>query len=318
MSPIASMNASVRLRKPLGFTLIELLVVVAVLGLLLSLLLPSLRVARENGYSAKCKHRLREMHTMLNSSRSPGDMRLPEATNWLNHVSAMGGGGLVNCPAHDNTDDGPVTGIGDIVIYQSHHPNRPSHQDLHYSLQAIVEEGMCQDEDDDTYFQCHFKWLEAGQKLKIMVGRKDNPCGICIITFQGLHMMIESSNDGIANQSGSYHYVMKGGQEILELCGKELKTVDPRSPVIVGTTPISYGMNDEVHRIGADPGQILLLDYEYIRAIPETDEPEMVAYRHRGRANAVHIDGHVGHYWPHELDFSEGHWWHDPADAPAP
>lgn len=53
-------------RRSCVFTLIELLVVVAIIGVLMSLLLPSLRQARESARSAVCKSNMKQINTALN------------------------------------------------------------------------------------------------------------------------------------------------------------------------------------------------------------------------------------------------------------
>lgn len=90
-----------RLPSPKGFTLVELLVVIAIIGLLLSILLPSLRVARQQAYTVKCMSNLRQLGTALwlyaannNDFAVPGgysNPSNPEATRyWFGENSPNG------------------------------------------------------------------------------------------------------------------------------------------------------------------------------------------------------------------------------------
>lgn len=55
-------------RKAGGFTLIELLVVIAIISLLVSILLPSLRQAKEQAKTVVCKTDMRAIYTALAST----------------------------------------------------------------------------------------------------------------------------------------------------------------------------------------------------------------------------------------------------------
>jgi prepilin-type N-terminal cleavage/methylation domain-containing protein/prepilin-type processing-associated H-X9-DG protein len=66
-----------------GFTLIELLVVVAIIALLISILLPSLRCAREQARAAKCGVLLRSLGTGLSTYAT-------ENQDWLPGVNTTG------------------------------------------------------------------------------------------------------------------------------------------------------------------------------------------------------------------------------------
>ncbi|MBT3294132.1 MAG: type II secretion system protein [Verrucomicrobia bacterium] len=62
-----------------GFTLVELLVVVTIIGILIGLLMPSLRRAREHGWSAKCKVNLRNLQVACINHATDHNGSLPHA-----------------------------------------------------------------------------------------------------------------------------------------------------------------------------------------------------------------------------------------------
>ena len=71
-------------RQSLGFTLIEVLVVVAIIALLISILLPSLKKAREQAKTATCLSQLRQIGKAVGMYTSEFDDSLP--ANGLNKV----------------------------------------------------------------------------------------------------------------------------------------------------------------------------------------------------------------------------------------
>lgn len=72
-----------RVKRTGGFTLIELLVVVAIIALLISILVPSLRAAKEQTRTLVCKTRLRELYHGHVLYAGEWDDRYPDYDRWL-------------------------------------------------------------------------------------------------------------------------------------------------------------------------------------------------------------------------------------------
>ena len=78
------------------FTLIELLVVIAIIGVLASMLMPSLAKARDKGKMAVCKNNLKQIGygAVMFSDENDGHLA-PNSGNWLSTVSNTGGNAVM-------------------------------------------------------------------------------------------------------------------------------------------------------------------------------------------------------------------------------
>lgn len=94
-----------------GFTLLELLIVVAVMAILMSLLLPALRTAKETGNKIKCTGNMKQAGTAFAMYSGDFNNHLPPsidgADHWWCRDEILGpywgsfkpGGGIMRCPS---------------------------------------------------------------------------------------------------------------------------------------------------------------------------------------------------------------------------
>jgi len=99
-----------------AFTLLELLVVIAIITILVSLLVPMLRGAREHGWDVTCKSNLNHLAQALHQGRGAGG--LPPAWSWIGAVGDAGAASVTTCPLGGFEDGGshvPVGTTGAVV-----------------------------------------------------------------------------------------------------------------------------------------------------------------------------------------------------------
>ncbi len=104
--------------KKKGFTLIELLVVIAIIALLLAVILPSLRKAKEMAKRVVCSSNLHQLGLAMHGYANENDERFPAvagnaAGSWLHDVPVLAGNEIINyaqldvmfCPANRQGKD---------------------------------------------------------------------------------------------------------------------------------------------------------------------------------------------------------------------
>ena len=308
-----------------GFTLIEMLVVIAVIVLLISILLPSLTMARENGWDVQCRsnmHRLSQV--MLTSDETKSAGVYPDPSGWLGFVSRQGASALLRCPKDivEGLEEHNSEGVPEDIYFVQSHPK----QGIFFSaLTDILRTGATEDDQLDLNPNIGKSWYPFSNRA-----REDNEnCVVfdddaaCLITKMETAWKFQSIDAPGDTGCKSDHWLCHGPglhdpenwkDDIkMRLTGKNHQNiVDP--PYITGHAQSSYGMNVQIPARGAHSGQVLLVEYHRTRVHvdPEgnwvddfMDTDEYLAPRHldkRHRANTAFADGSVRAMLPDDLD----------------
>jgi prepilin-type N-terminal cleavage/methylation domain-containing protein/prepilin-type processing-associated H-X9-DG protein len=284
-----------------GFTLIEILVVVAIIALLVAVLLPSLKRARDAAKATVCGHHIQ---TLTKSGTMwlmeiKGKETAPANRGWAPFVLKMMSGETkpFGCPS--NKEPYPIP-----AVYVSQYKPPIDHWYPSVSL-------------DSAYFRRHPK-DDSGQyqaDMETDVTRAQNDQSTDFDDAY-LYWTMESDN---ANKGLVWADKSSTGRELYlhHYKGRHLaKNFSSTEKFEVPILPSGYAMNLSAGLPGTKPWHLVYLDYKDWAAVLEPalgvkdldgnfrfDDPdEMAALRHNGRVNAGFMDGHVERLVPSKLD----------------
>lgn len=328
-------DVSRRAHRGAGFTIPEVLAVVAIIIILLSILLPSLRGGKEAAWRAQCasnQHQIRQ--AMQGNKMTDGQEGLPRAGAWAGYVRSKRGGmgEIMLCPKGlafpDEFGWDEESGLSEVYSVQVH-----GSRTTFSSLEDIKAGKLAADPQLNRVWQGSYQgdfgespqtWLEDawGNKFtndEMGVGY-NNDAGFVVQFGENGKATIYSLDAPGDVGIGSNHWVCIGeggdqwqGEIVMQLTGGAYANiVDP--PVEVNGGVAAYGMNSLVEPKKNRGDQVLLMDYRrtIVRMGPAgnflDDFDKKFAPRHYNKANVMRVDGSIGLMTRGELRADDDIW----------
>ena len=251
-------------RRASGFSLVELLVVISVLMLLVAILVPSLQRAKESAYDAKCKANLRRLADVLHAATGEDPSKQLSASAWIGEVTRHDGGGLLRCPKDESEHRASPGDLDDVYITQRQGGA------LYFSYITDILEGRPVPDP-----QIHLNpsgivgdhgWNpdDPGPNQSLICIDDD---GALMITL-GDVVLLESIDPPGDTSCGSDHWVCRGesgvgweSEILMQLTGNNYQNqIDPRSPLSLSGSAVSYGMNNQVRGRLPRLNQLMLVE----------------------------------------------------------
>ncbi len=264
-----------------GFTLVEMLVVVALIGLLVTVIAPSLGRAREMGFSTMCKSNLRQLWEAIQVSGTGGDsVRLPAPEVWVGTVRERGAGGALRCPKDRFLEE--AADLAEVVAVQYHYQQEyyhgsPREQVWEYPMEDMLA-GL-------PLFQ--LKVTQPSSDVLLFNWANHSILQVTLGSDMELRSLMGPGRGGCISEM----YVLYRGQQVMRLTGENYARLDP--PFYVKGEEVSYAMNERAETLPSRPDQVLLVEYEKTIAREDDDlERWLGTGRHFGnQLNVICVDG---------------------------
>ena len=299
-----------------AFTLVELMVIMAVLGILMMILVPSLDQAVEIAYSTMCKSNLKGLGQAMHGNSVNAPLTVPSGANWTGQAVQYGSKELLICKKDDEEHRVGMDSLEEYYLLQKTHTGTWTVTSVAAALGlagGILEDWQIHldhelPREPPAHTGGHPCWC------KIPPHRAENQqlLSICseahiLITLETSYVTLESWHGcTVGPRTASDHWLMRGpGTEgdaslqvdevIMQLGGRTFDAEpSPRLKHIINAEEASYGINSVIEPKRFGPGQIMLMDANSVEiCVGEGDWLEYIKPRHLGKVNYVDVGGSV-------------------------